>query len=172
MFFRRTVTKCHTHQLDPACDRVGAIVGHPHHRLPVLITVFHVPRRIAQRAGRAFPDRFNDLFSACAIGVYPGLMVHPEHCFETIGAEPRVGTDAAIVVDGDPLAGVTGTLIPAVVSGAPIGEAIGSMCTVAERLAAGTATAAEGYPSNRGTRLAIGTAQGGHRGWRRILEEA
>src|SRR5262249_51146801 len=92
-------------------------------------------------------------------------------CFETIGAEPRVGTDAAIVVDGDPLAGVTGTLIPAVVSGAPIGEAIGSMCTVAERLAAGTATAAEGYPSNRGTRLALGTAQVGHRGWRGIVEE-
>jgi hypothetical protein len=98
-------------------------------------------------------------------------LIHSEHCFEAIGAEPGVGTDATVIVNRNALANVTDTPILAVVSDPLIGEAVGAMRSVAERLVLGTATAAKGYPSNSGARLTIGAAQVRHCGWRHVVEE-
>ena len=171
VLLRCTLAKCHPHQLNSTCDRVGTIVGYRHHRLAVLISVFDVLDRIAQCTGRAFLDCFNNFFSTCAIRINPRLLVHPKHRFKTIGAEPRVATDSTVVVNGDTLANVTDTPVLGVVCGPLVGEPVGSVGSVAERLAVGTATAAEGYPSNSGTRLPIRPAQVGHRAWRHVVEE-
>lgn len=171
MLLRCTLAECPPDQLDSACDRVGAVVGYRHHRLAILIAVFDVVDRIAQCTGRAFLYCFNDLFCTCAIRVNPRLLVHPEHRSKTIGAEARVGTNATVVVNSDALANVTDTVILGIVSDPLIGEPVGSVRSVAERLVLGTTTAAEGYSSNSGTRLTIGAAQVGYRSWCHVGEQ-
>src|SRR2546426_3019647 len=106
MLFRCALAEGHAEQLYPAGDRVGPVVGHRNRRLAFLVAVLDVLYRVAQRTRRAFLDRLDDLLGACAIGVDPGLCAHPEDRLQAVGAEAGVGADAAIVVDGNALAGI------------------------------------------------------------------
>src|SRR2546425_8541707 len=103
MLFRCALAEGHAEQLDAAGDRVRPVVGHRDRGLALLVAVLDVFDRVAQRTRRAFLDRLDDLFGARAIGIDPGLRVHPEYRLQAVGAEGGVGADAAVVVDGDAL---------------------------------------------------------------------
>jgi len=79
MLLRYILAKCYGDQFDPTCNCIGAIVRYSYHRLAILITVFDVIDRIAERAGRALLYCFNDRFCTCSIWVNPRLLIHPEH---------------------------------------------------------------------------------------------
>src|SRR5215470_14761995 len=75
----RAVPEPDTQQLDSAGHRVRAAVGHGHRRLATRRLGLGPFDRIAQRPGRTFPDRRDDLLDLLAVGVYPGLLAHAEH---------------------------------------------------------------------------------------------
>src|SRR5947208_10011032 len=171
VLFRCALAEGYADQLYPAGNRVGPVVGHRDRRLAFLVAVLDVLYRVAQRTRRAFLDRLDDLLGARAIGVDPGLCAHPEDRLQAVGAEAGVGADAAIVVDGDALAGVA---LPAVRRRVPaplILEPDQAVRAVAERLVPGAAAAAQRHAPHRGARLAVGAAQVRHRRRGHVIEK-
>ena len=129
-------------QLDPAADAERAVARHLDLGRPVEIgvqlSVFHV----AERAGGTLADGLDDGRLVRAVGIDPGFGRAPDRG-QAGGAVAGVGTDAAVVEDGDLAAFIPIELVGNAVVRFGIGEACPDVRAVAERLVARVAAAAE-----------------------------
>src|SRR5258708_24531056 len=144
-----TLPELHAHELDATGDRVRPVVGHRYHRRALRRFGPDAVDRVAERAGRALPDRRDDLLHPGAVRVYPRLFAHAEHRLQLVGAEPGVRADRAVVENGDALSGVTLALVLARVRGIAAAETDRAVRPVAERLVLRGPAAAQRDPAHR-----------------------
>src|SRR5262245_57344909 len=141
VLLRGAVTKCHGRKFDAAGHCVRPVVHHRDHRLARGRLRFDAVPGIAQRPGGAFLDRGDHLRDCGAIGVDPGLGIHPKHFLQTVSAEPGVGADRAVVEDGDVLTRKSHPPIPGRIGRVAVRKAVPAVRPIAEGLV-GRATAA------------------------------
>lgn len=106
MFRRRTIPHLLIEQLDDAGDGIWTVLGHSDHGRPVLVPVFDVVDRIAERAGGALLDGVDDLLGYRAVGIDPGVFSQFEGRLQVVGAVTGVRTNATIIVNRDVLSGI------------------------------------------------------------------
>src|ERR1022692_1965914 len=124
---------------DAAGDPVRAVLGDLDGRLPGAIPVglaagFGAVDGVAQRSGGAVPHGADDLVHPAAAGGHERLLAGAEHGGEPVRAQARVLAYAAVIEDGQLLAGIGVTPVrdPLGVPGA--GEAAAGVAAVTQRL--------------------------------------
>src|SRR5581483_10763436 len=132
----------------PAGDPVRAVLAHLDGRLAGVVVVrggapLYPVDREAERAGRAGPDRGDDLVNPSRRGADERLLAGVKHPGQPVGAVAGVLADAAVVVDRQSRrrVGIAPVGHPLGVLGA--GEAVGRAGAVAGRLHRGLTAAAQ-----------------------------
>ena len=135
-----------------------------------MVAVLYFVDRVAERARGAFSYRIRDLLDRCPIGIDPRFFTELEHCFEVIGAVTRMRTNATIVVDCDPLTDIVFAFIERSIRLLLVREADLAMGSIAKRLVARTAAAAQSDPGDSGVRVTIFILEVGNGPWRWIVQ--